>query len=94
MPCLQAIEGEETGNPLTCYIINLLKVLGDKSTGVPYSYISSYCGIERNEAVDQLALSHCADVNSLVNFYIQQLIQIKWDMPVHSRVTYLFGNQH
>ena len=34
IPCLQAIEGEDTEKPLICYVMNLLWVLSDKGTRV------------------------------------------------------------
>ena len=61
----------------------------------------SHCGIEGNEIVDQLAketLDHdinplatvyYADLKPAVNFYIQQEVQIKWDVSIHGRELYL-----
>ena len=49
MLCLQAIEGEDTENPLFCYIMNLLWLLNDKGTHVRFCWIPSHCGIEGNE---------------------------------------------
>ena len=37
---------------------------------------------------DPLKGVHCADLRPLINYYIQQLVQIKWDVAVHVR--YLF----
>ena len=60
-----------------------------------------YCGKEENKRVDQLAKEtldhnidplanvHHADLNPLVNSYIQQLVQTKWDVAVHGRDLYL-----
>ena len=57
----------------------------------------SHCGIEGNVRVDQLAKetldhdvdplanAHYADLKPPVNSYIQQLVQIKWDVAVHGR---------
>ena len=36
MSCLQAIEGEDTDNPLICQIMNLLWALSDKGTRVRF----------------------------------------------------------
>ena len=55
MSCLQAIEGEDTENPLTCHITNLLWALSDKGTRVRFCWMPSHCSIEGNEIVDQLA---------------------------------------
>ena len=55
MPCLEAIEGEDTENPLICHIMNLLWLLSDRCTHVRFCWIPSHCGIEGNERVDQLA---------------------------------------
>ena len=101
MSCLQAIEGEDTENPLICYIMNLLWLLSDKGTHVRFCWIPSHCGIEGNEKVDQsakesldhdidpLARVHYADLKPLINSYIQQLVQIKWDVSIHGRDLYL-----
>ena len=45
---LQAIEGEDTENPLICHIMNLLWLLSDRGTHVRFCWISSHCGIEIN----------------------------------------------
>ena len=101
MSCLQAIEGEDPENPLICHIINLLWLLSDKGTRVPFCWIPSHCGIEGNERVDQLAKEtlekdidtlasiHYTDLKPLVNTYIQQLVQTKWDVAVHGRDLHL-----
>ena len=101
MSCLQAIEGEDTNNPLICQIMNLLWALSDKDTCVRFCWVPSHCGLEGNEIVDQLANEtldhdidplttvHFADLKPLVNSYIQQEVQIKWDISIHSRYLYL-----
>ena len=78
MPCLQAIEGEDTENPLICYIRSLLWIPNDKGTHAHFCWIPSHCGIEGNEKVDQLAKEildhgidpltrlHCADLKPVV----------------------------
>ena len=94
MFCLQAIEGEDTENPLICHIMNFLRLLNDKDTHIRLYWIS-HCGIDGNEGVDQLAKEtlehdidplvgvHYADLKPQFSFYIQQLVQIKWDVAVH-----------
>ena len=89
MSCLQAIDGEDTENPLICYIMNLLWLLSDKGTHVRFCWIPSPCGTEGNEKVDQsakesfdhdfdpLARVHYADLKPLINSHIQQLVQTK-----------------
>ena len=101
MSCLQAIEGEDTENPFICHIMNLLWSLSDKDTHVRFCWIPRHCGIVGNERVDQLAKEtldhninplanvHHADLKPLVNSYIQQLVQTKWDVAVHGRDLYL-----
>ena len=88
MSCLQAIEGEDTNNPLICQIMNILWALSDKGTRIRFCWVPSHCGIEGNEIVDQLAKDtlhhdidplttvHFADLKPLVNAYIQQEVQI------------------
>ena len=102
MSCLQAIEGEDTENPFICHIMNLLWSLSDKGTSVRFCWVPSHCGIEGNERVDQLAKEtlgqdidplasfHFTDMKSLVNYYIQKLVQTKWDVSVHGRDLYFF----
>ena len=97
MFCFQSIEDEDTHNPLICQIMNLLWALSDKGTRVRFCWVPSHCGIEGNEIVDQLAketLDHdidplttvyFADLKPLVNSYIQQEVQIKWDVSIHGR---------
>ena len=63
--------------------------------------VPSHCDIEGNEIVDQLAKEtldhdidllttvHYADSKPLVNPYIQQEIQTKWDITIHGRDLYL-----
>ena len=46
MSCLQAIEGEDTDNPLICQIMNLLWALSDEGTCVRFCWVASHCGIE------------------------------------------------
>ena len=101
MSCLQAIEGEGTENPFICHIMNLLWLLSDKGTRVRFCWVPSHCGIDGNERVDQLAKEtldqdidplasvHHSDMKPLVNSYIQQLVQIKWDVAVHGIDLYL-----
>ena len=100
MSCLQAIEGEDTENPIICHIVNPLWLLNDKGTHIRFCWIPSHCGIDGNERVDQLAKEtldhnidplvgvHYADLKPQVNSYIQQLVQIKWDVAVHVRDLY------
>ena len=101
MSCLQAIEGEDTENPLICHIMNLLWLLSDRGTHVRFCWIPSHCDIEGNERVDQLAKEtldqeidplagvHYTDLRPLVSSYIQQLVQTKWDVAAHGRDLYL-----
>ena len=81
-------------------IMNLLWALSDKGTHVRFCWMPSHCGIEGNEIVDQLAKEtldhdidplttvHFADLKPLVNSYIQQEVQIKWDVSIHGRDLY------
>ena len=101
MSCLQAIEGEDTENPLICHIMNALWALSDKGTCVRFCWVPSHCAIEGNEIVDQLAKGaldhdvdplttvHYADLKPLVNSYIKQDVQTKWDVSIHGRDLYL-----
>ena len=101
MSCFQSIEGEYTENPFICRIMNLLWLLSDKGTHVRFCWIPNHYDIEGNERVDQLAKEtldhnidplanvHHADLKPLVNSYIQQLVQTKWDVAVHGRDLYL-----
>ena len=101
MSCLQAIEGEDMENPIICHIMNLLWALSDKGTCVGFCWVPSHCGIEGNEVVDQLAKKtldhdinplttvHYADLKPLVNSYIEQEVQTKWDVSIHGRDLYL-----
>ena len=43
--------------------------------------------------IDPLTTVHFADFKPLVNSYIQQEVQIKWDVSIHGRDLYLL-NQH
>ena len=101
LSCLQAIQGEDTEHPLLCRIMNLLWKLNDKGTHVKFCWIPSHCGIEGNEAADKLAKEslglnidallgiYHADLKPQVNAYVQQLMQVKWDVEVHGRDLYL-----
>ena len=101
MSCLQAIEGEDTKNPFICHIMNLLWSLSDKGTRVRFCWVPNHYVIDGNERVDQLAKEtldqdidplasvHCTDMKPLVNFYIQKMVQTKWDVAVHVRDLYL-----
>ena len=55
MPCLQAIEGEDTENPFICHIMNLLWLLNNKGTHIRFWWVPSHCGIDGNERAGQLA---------------------------------------
>ena len=73
----------------------------DNCDAVRFCWVPSHCGIEGNEIVDQLAKAtldhdidplttvHYADLKPLVNSYIQQEVQIKWDLSIHGRDLYL-----
>ena len=86
MSYLQAIETEDTENPLIGLIMDLPSLLSDRSTRVRFCWIPSHCGIGGNERVDQLAKDtldqeidplasvHYTDLKSLVN-------------PLHSAVS-------
>ena len=101
MSCLQAIEGDDTENPLICHTMNLFWALSDKGTRVCFCWVPSHCGIEGNQIMDQLAKEtldhdidplatvHYADLKPVVNSYIQQEVQIKWDVSIHGRDLYL-----
>ena len=97
LSCLQAIESEDTDNPFICNIMNLLWGLSDKGTDVRFCWVPSHCGIDGNEIVDQLAKEtldqdidplttvHYADLKPVVNSYIHQEVQIKWDVSIHGK---------
>ena len=75
--------------------MNLLWSLRDKGTWVRFCWVPSHCGVDGNERVDQLAKEtldkdkdplasvHYTDMKPLVNSYIQNLVQTKWDVAVH-----------
>ena len=77
-----------------------LRLLNDKGTHIRFCWIPSHCGIDENERINQLAKEtldhdidplvgvHYADLKPQVNSYIQQLVQIKWDVAVHGRDLY------
>ena len=81
--------------------MNLLWALSDKGTCVCFCWVPSHCGIEGNEVVDQLAKEtldhdinplttvHYADLKPLVNSYIKQEVQTKWDVSIHGTDLYL-----
>ena len=101
MSCLQVFEGEDTENNLICEIMNLFWALSDKGTCVRFCRVQSHCGIEGNEIVEQLANEtldhdidplttvHSTDWKPLVNSYIRQEVQIKWDVSIHGTDLYL-----
>ena len=75
--------------------------LRGKGTRVRYCWIPGHCGFEGNETVDQLAKAtidqdieplaslHYTPLKPLVNSYIQQFVQFKWDVAVYGRYPYL-----
>ena len=81
--------------------MNLLWLLSDRGTRVRFCWIPSHCGIEGNERVVQLAKEtldqdldplagvHYTNLKPLVNSYIQQLVQTKWDVAIDGRELYL-----
>ena len=95
------LRAKDTENPLICHIMNLLSALSDKGTCVRFCWVPSHCGIEGNEVVDQLAKEtldhdihplttvHYADFKPLINSYIKQEVQTKWDVSIHGRDLYL-----
>ena len=100
MSCLQAIEGEGIEKPFICHIMSLLWLLSDIGTHFRFCSIKSHCGIEGkwksgatssetlNQDMGPLASVHYTDLKPLVNSYIQQLVQTKWDVAVHGRDYY------
>ena len=104
VPCLQAIEGENTRTLL--FVISwTCSGYWVTETHIHFCWIPSHCGIEGNWRVDQLAKGtlkqvidplasiHYTDWKPLVNSYIQQLVQTRWDVALHVRDLYLI-NQH
>ena len=101
MSCLQAIESKDTENPLICHSVNLLWALRDKATCVRFCWVPTHRGIEEKVIVDQLAKEildhdidpmttvHYADLKPVVNSFIHQEVQIKWDVFIHDRNIYL-----
>ena len=101
LSCLHAIESEDTDNPFICNIMNLLWALSDKCTHVRFCWVPSHRGIDGNEIVDQRATEtldhdidplttvHYADLKPVVNSYIHQEVQIKWDVSIHGKDPYL-----
>ena len=83
--------------PLHLPYHELLWSLRDKGTRVHFGWIPSHCDSEGNERVDQLAKLtlgqnidllasfHYTVLKPLVNSYIQQMAQTKWDVAVHGR---------
>ena len=81
--------------------MNLLWSLSDKGTLVRFCWVPSHCGIDGNERVDQLAKEtldqdidplasvHYTDMKPMVNSYIQNMVQTKWDVAAHGRDLYL-----
>ena len=81
--------------------MNLLGSLSGKDLRVSFCWVTSHCGIDGNERVDQLAKEtldqdidplasvHCTDMKPMVNSFIQKLVQTKWDVAVHGRDLYL-----
>ena len=81
--------------------MNLLCLLSARGMCVRFCWIQSHWGIGGNENVDQLAKEtldqdmdplasvHYTDLKPLVNCYIQQLVQTKWDVAVHDQDFYL-----
>ena len=73
MSWLQAIEGEDTENLFIWHIMNLLWLLSDKGTHARFCWITSHCGNDGNERVDQLAkktLDHDIDPLARVLYQI------------------------
>ena len=76
-------------------------LLNNKRIHVRFCWITSHCGIEGNERVDQLAkrdpwlwqrpTGECPlyRFEATGNSYIQQLVQIKWDVVTYGKNVYL-----
>ena len=92
MFCLQAIEGENTENPLICHIMNLLWLLSDRGTHVldikPLRYWKKWKSGPTSKG-DPRPSDRPTDLKPPVNSYIQQLVQTKCDVAVHGRDLYL-----
>ena len=85
----------ECENTLVYHIINLLWVLGDKGISVCFCRLWSHSDSESSKIEDQLARQtidhdihplanvHNATLKPLVNFYIQQVIQISGKMYLY-----------
>ena len=90
MSCLQAIDNEDTNQPLICRILNLLESLAEKGTNVQFCWVPSHIGIKGNETADRLAKEALAkdpdpttkvtytDLNSKVQNYINRIWQHEW----------------
>ena len=52
MTRIQAIEGEDTGSPFICHIINLLWLMGDKGTHIRFCWIPSHCTVALMEMTE------------------------------------------
>ena len=94
MSCLQAIEGEDTNNPLICQIMNLLWALSDKGTCVCFCRVPSHCGIEGNKIVHQLAKEtpdHDIDPLTTVQFAdLKPLVKSSFNRRSKLRGMYLY----
>ena len=101
MPCLLAIECEDTENHCICHIMNLLWLLRGNGTHARFCWIPNNLWNGGNERVDHLAKGtldqdiepqegvHCTYSKPVVNPYIQQSVQTKWDEAVHGSDLYL-----
>ena len=101
MSCVQAIEDKDAQNLLICHIMNLLWALSDKGTCPLLGAKPLWHWGQCNKIMDQLAKEtldhdidpqttvHYADLKPLVNSYIHQEVQTKWDVSIHGRDLYL-----